>query len=182
MLCRYPDDVHDRFWRGYPGDEYWTQLNTSLSIDTVKNDFHPPSKVLRTAVMPKDSNDSLDLDIFWPRTADETKQYNVYLHFAEVKKHKANQTREFVINYNDNPTSTTRSFSLNYLKAFTVYNNGRAGAGRHYSSISRTNLSTFPPIINAIEIYVVKEFFQAETNQQDGESIEFFTVNLYVVP
>ena len=40
--------------------------------------------------------------------------------------------------------------------------------GKCVFSILKTGNSTLPPIINAIEIYTVKDLSQSETDQQDG--------------
>jgi hypothetical protein len=56
-----------------------------------------------------------------------------------------------------------------YQTAFTVYTSGAfTGAKRYQISLFKTENSTLPPILNAIEVYKVKDFSQSETQQDDG--------------
>jgi hypothetical protein len=43
------------------------------------------------------------------------------------------------------------------------------GSTRYQLSLSKTENSTLPPIINAIEVYKVQDFSQSETQQDDGK-------------
>jgi hypothetical protein len=42
-------------------------------------------------------------------------------------------------------------------------------AKRYHVSLSKTENSTLPPILNAIEVYKVKDFSQSETQHDDGK-------------
>ena len=89
------------------------------------------------------------------------------MHFAEVVKLRANESRSFNITingelWNDEPLSPR------YLLTDTVYGPTALTGGKCVFSILKTGNSTLPPIINAIEIYTVKDLSQSETDQQDG--------------
>ena len=89
------------------------------------------------------------------------------MHFAEVVKLRANESRSFNITingelWNDEPLSPR------YLLTDTVYSTTALTGGKYVFSILKTGNSTLPPIINAIEIYTVKDLPRSETDQQDG--------------
>ncbi|EXB74609.1 Putative leucine-rich repeat receptor-like protein kinase [Morus notabilis] len=165
---RYGDDIHDRFWTFLQRDD-WTNINTSSIVDVSGTSLEPPPVVMRTAAMPKTIN---YLDISWQVPSDDpdnTSAYFVYMHFAEVKKLQANQSRAFEIFHNGEffygPLSPA------YLRAETIYSPTALIGGAHSIKISKTPNSTLPPIINAWEVYVRKEFPQSETDQQDANAM-----------
>lgn len=176
ILCflRYRDDVYDRIWqpRNFDG---WTKLSTSLSIESESyNEYQPPSVVMRTAVRPK--NDSSPLIFTW-KAENATSEYYLYMHFAELEELKANQSRSFNITVNG------KSFSEyvvpDYLYATTVYRTSALKIVEEYTvSIFKTENSTLPPILNAVEIYSVKNLLQSETDQEDGMLLHMYALNL----
>ncbi|KAL6285556.1 hypothetical protein ACE6H2_009946 [Prunus campanulata] len=166
QLYRYPDDIYDRFWYGYDRDE-WTQLNTSSSINT-NNTYQPPSVVLATAATPKNVDDSVN--IFW-LPSDNTAKYYVYMHFAEVEKLPGNESRQFNITRNGELYSGL--FAPKYLSVSTIFSLSDWSRGQYITlSIIKAGNSTLPPILNAFETYMVKDFAEPETNQQD-ETMNF---------
>ena len=119
-----------------------------------------------TAVTPK----SMDyLDISWQIPADHPDNsfgYFVYLHFAEIEKLRSNQSRQF--NIFQNGVLLSGPHTPLYLQAETI---GGLIGGTNTIVLSKTANSTLPPIVNAWEVYSVKQFPQSETDQQDGEQI-----------
>lgn len=111
---RYKDDVYDRIW--WPISYYqWTELNTNRDIKQF-NDCQMPSSVMTTAATPIIANSSLDISV----TADnDTTQCYFYMHFAEVEKLQANQSR--VINISLNGNQRYGPFSPEYLSTTTIY-------------------------------------------------------------
>ncbi|XP_040371265.1 LRR receptor-like serine/threonine-protein kinase IOS1 isoform X2 [Rosa chinensis] len=164
----YNDDVHDRWWYPYSYNG-WTQLSTSLTIDsaTSENPYQLPSIVMSTAATPKNENASLYIGWTPP---DSNTEYYVYMHFAEVESLPANQPRLLSITWNGKPFY--RPFSPAYLSSFTVFTQGPLTGGLHNFSISQVGNSTLPPIINAFEIYTVIEFLQEETNQEEVDTMK----------
>ena len=140
-------------------------MNTTFSIDSQGyNEYQPPSAVMRTAVTPK--NDSSPLIFTW-KAENATSEYYLYMHFAELVKLKANQSRSFNITVNGElffgPSVPQ------YMTAITVYSKWALTKAKEYEvSVFKTESSTLPPIFNAVEIYAVKNFLQSETNEQDG--------------
>jgi uncharacterized UPF0146 family protein len=106
-------------------------------------------------------NVSAPLQLEW--VADNvTDQYYIYLHFNEVVELTANETRAFNITVNGKllygPEIPV------YQSVDTIYTTTPlTGAARYLISLSKTENSTLPPILNAVEIYRVKDFSQSET-------------------
>lgn len=173
-LFRYPFDVHDRFWYAYDRDD-WTQLSTSQTIDSgSSNDYQPPPIVMRTAATPRHANASLDF--FW-LPADNKASYYVYMHFAEVEKLQANQSRLQYITRNGRVFYEL--FAPDYLYTNTIFSPAALSGGQYNFSIRKAENSTLPPILNAIEIYTLKEFLELETNQEDSKS--FFLTLAFIL-
>uniref|UniRef100_A0A7N2N8B6 non-specific serine/threonine protein kinase n=1 Tax=Quercus lobata TaxID=97700 RepID=A0A7N2N8B6_QUELO len=55
----------------------------------------------------------------------------------------------------------------NYLYSTTIYSTVPVRGPKLKFSINKTENSTLPPILNAMEVYIVKDFFQAPTDQED---------------
>ncbi|XP_062156473.1 LRR receptor-like serine/threonine-protein kinase IOS1 isoform X2 [Alnus glutinosa] len=164
---RYPYDVHDRYWASY-NYFLWTTLSTNLTVYSQRHsDYQPPSVVMSTAVTP--SNGSAPLAFYWTSDA-ATTEYYVYLHFAEVVKLEANQSRSF--NLTLNGKYWYGPLVPDYLSTTTLYSpSAITGSKRYEFSIFKTETSTLPPLINAIEIHSVKYLLQSETDQGDVDAI-----------
>ncbi|KAK9281052.1 hypothetical protein L1049_003944 [Liquidambar formosana] len=118
---------------------------------------------MRTAVTAQ--NDSPFLNISWPPYGPNF-QYYIYMHFAELVD---NQYREFNISLNGN--SWVDQLVPQYLSTTTAYTRTPANAENFEFSLQKTQNSTLPPLINAMEIYVVKGFLQSQTDQGDVNAI-----------
>ncbi|XP_057733753.1 LRR receptor-like serine/threonine-protein kinase IOS1 [Arachis stenosperma] len=167
LTYRYKDDVYDRLWDPL-NLKQWKQLSSTLTNDELsQNHYKPPAVVMSTAAAP--ANSSASLDLMWePNNVDE--QYYVYMHFNEVQKLAANQTRSFNITMNGKfwfgPLVPA------YQSTTTIYSpSAVTGATNYTVSLFRTEKSSLPPIVNAIEIYLVKDFSQLETHQDDVAAI-----------
>lgn len=107
---------------------------------------------MRTAVTLINDSDPL---VFTWKAENATSEYYIYLHFAEVVELKANQSRSFNITINGEPFY--ESVVPYYLSAVTVYSTSALSIVEEYTvSIFKTENSTLPPILNAAEIYSVK--------------------------
>ncbi|XP_024178652.2 LRR receptor-like serine/threonine-protein kinase IOS1 [Rosa chinensis] len=159
--------MHDRFWYSHSRED-WTQLSTASTIDLNQNDFYQPaSDVMRTAATPKLATD--DLSFFW-LPAYKNAEYYVYMHFAEIEELSANQSRQLEITMNGE--LFYGPFAPGYLKTFTVWSTKAMSGGQYnFSVIKGAGNSDLQPILNAIEIYTVKEFSEQETNQDDVNAI-----------
>ncbi|XP_057734945.1 probable LRR receptor-like serine/threonine-protein kinase At1g05700 isoform X2 [Arachis stenosperma] len=171
LTYRYKDDPYDRIWEPY-WDQKWTQLSSRLSNDDLgQNDFKVPVVVLETSATPK--NATASLDFYWEEDYhnNETQhQYYFYLHFADLRKVAPNQTSSFTITINGVLWATVE---LLYANAYSTYSKVPwYGSKKYHISLFRTESSSLPPIINALEIYSVKDFSsQLETQKDDVDAV-----------
>lgn len=171
---RFPEDVYDRIWSAFNYED-WIQTSTSLIIDSLDgDDYRLPSKVMETAVTPV--NNSIVLEFYWLRD-DPTAEFYLYLHFAEIQELKPNQSREFNICLNGD--FWHGPVVPKYLRRTTIDSKSALKGTEFHVSLNETNSSTVLPLINAAEIYLVRQFAQSETNQEDGmtfsELLLYFT-------
>ncbi|XP_052110577.1 probable LRR receptor-like serine/threonine-protein kinase At1g05700 isoform X2 [Arachis duranensis] len=173
LTYRYKDDPYDRIWEPY-WDQKWTQLSGRLSNDDMgSNVFKLPAVVMETAATPKNATASLDFqweDNDYAGNNETQHPYYFYLHFAELQKLGANQTSSFNISLNDVPWARIK---LEYASLYTKYTTSPwFGYKKYHISLIRTESSSLPPIINALEIYLVKDFSsQLETQKDDVDAV-----------
>ena len=117
---------------------------------------------MRTAAIPANASDNIEL-YFLPKYNAST--YYVYVYFAEIQKLQANQIREFHTFVNGRLLNTAPVDPV-YLRS--LYYAEVISEPRLELWVNKTNRSTLPPLINAIEIYMAKDFSQLGTNQADG--------------
>ncbi|KAK4269288.1 hypothetical protein QN277_022468 [Acacia crassicarpa] len=168
-LVRYPDDSYDRIWR--PSDsEDWRQINTLLHVDqglsSTTSSYglitYPPSIVMRTASTPANVSNKMEVHFQIGNNS-----YFVYLYFAEIQKLQANEIREFNIFVNGELFRA--NFSPSYLQTLNIL---AIGNGPWLSIlINKTDRSTLPPLVNAIEVYMDKNLSQPQTQQTDVDAI-----------
>ncbi|KAH9665617.1 protein kinase domain-containing protein [Citrus sinensis] len=167
QIIRFKDDHYDRIWVPYPGFPGSASINTSFIIDSlVDSQYRLPSAVMKTAVKPMNVNDSLDFDF---EIGDPTLQFYVYMHFAELESRQGNQYREFSIELNGNLWE--KSVVPEYLQSKTISSTQPARGSKLNFSLCKTSNSTLPPILNAIEIYILTDTLQEPTDQDDVNAI-----------
>ena len=168
---RYPNDAYDRIWN--PILFNWIPVTTDATIysQSSENPYNLPDVVLRTAA--KTQNSSIPLSLFWNPPDSLSKCY-VYFHFVEIEKLEAGQQRELKI-YLNGERYLTESVKLDYLKPQTIAQNYPPISGeRIYFSISAAEGTKFPPILNAVEIFVLKDLPNKPTATDDGMSSSLF--------
>ncbi|MQL93244.1 hypothetical protein Taro_025880, partial [Colocasia esculenta] len=150
---RYPDDPYDRLWFTPATTPVgWSNLSTSMQLTAERNgDIHTPSAVMRTSVTTGSVSEYLEFGTAPSLPADEI---YVYLHFAELRQLRANETREMDIYLNGEVTQ--QGFTPQYLFPTSVFTNNPGINVRHDYSIRASNRSTLPPVINAMEVYVLR--------------------------
>ncbi|KAI9079234.1 hypothetical protein K1719_038839 [Acacia pycnantha] len=168
-LVRYPDDSYDRIWR--PGNsEDWRRINTLLHVDqglsSTTSSYglitYPPSIVMRTASTPANVSNKMEVHFQIGNNA-----YFAYLYSAEIQKLQANEIREFNIFVNGELLRA--NFSPSYLQTLNIV---AIGNGPWLNiSINKTDRSTLPPLVNAIEVYMDKNLSQPQTQQTDVDAI-----------
>ncbi|XP_068498666.1 LRR receptor-like serine/threonine-protein kinase IOS1 [Phaseolus vulgaris] len=154
---RYKDDRYDRYWEASDINDS-TKLSVSISdkIIITESEYHPPAIVMSTAVTAVNAN--APLVISW-EPENETDQFYVYMHFMDVQVLTTNQTRRFNVMLNG---------KLWYANCSPLYMGGNSIGGptglsgkEIKFSLERTENSTLPPIINAIESYRLIESHQS---------------------
>ena len=121
--------------------------------------------MLRTAAKSQNSTTPLSLYFSPP---DSLSHCYVYFHFAEIEKLENGQQRELTILLNGE-RYLTESVTLDYLNSRTILPTELAIMGEQLKfSITAAEGSKFPPILNAVEIFVSKELPNKTTAIQDG--------------
>ncbi|XP_058005021.1 probable LRR receptor-like serine/threonine-protein kinase At1g05700 isoform X2 [Hevea brasiliensis] len=165
-IVRYNEDVYDRIWFPYNCPQC-ALLHTSSTVDSLgSSEFNLPSKVMQTAVQPINADEPLNFEFDF---GNPNENFYVFMHFAEVERVQMNQSREFNISLNDLVLGEV--VVLQYLRSKTITLQPVRGAKLSFSLYKLAN-STLPPILNALEIYLEKIFWQQPTNQEDANAIE----------
>lgn len=125
---------------------------------------------MRTANAPKRTIQYINLLI---EPKDPKAKFYIFMHYAEIVELQRNETREFNVTVNGEPTGPT-AFSPRFLLTDTISTKNPASGSRIEISIRPTNRSTLQPILNAIEAYQVNESLQSPTHQLDGN--EYFSL------
>ena len=131
-----------------------------------KNGFKLPLAIMSTAYTLNRS--SGDMHIYW-ENRDIYSVYFLYMHFTELEILQTNQSREFDIFINGNLWSG--KMVPRYLKEDTLYDTLGFTPDRQGKIdiwLNNTDTATLPPLISAMELYVLKELVGQETNQTEG--------------
>ena len=177
---REKDDVYDRIWKPLTRSS-WLSINSSLvSSSFSTSDYKLPGIVMATAATPANESESWRISL--GIDDDPSQKLYMYMHFAEVEDLKG-QIREFTISVNDDE-SYAGPLTPGYLFSVTVYSKysvSGSTTNKLSFSLERTNRSTLPPIINAMEVYMIKEFAQSSTQQNDGRFSSVLLCYVYVL-
>ncbi|GAB4842349.1 hypothetical protein Ancab_012319 [Ancistrocladus abbreviatus] len=162
---RYKDDIFDRIWMAAYLPNAST-ISTLSTVDSSLNTYRLPSSVMRAAITPAAGNDFFEL--YWT-PVDPTSQFHIFLHVAELVKLQGNQSREFNITFNSR--HLYGPYVPLYLTADTIYTTKPLSGPRLTFTIMKTERSTLSPILNAVELYMVKQLSQVTTFQQDVDAM-----------
>ncbi|KAJ3670935.1 hypothetical protein LUZ60_008361 [Juncus effusus] len=165
-IIRYPDDPHDRMWEPWSNVPFWTEITTTSHVQNIQNDFfEAPSAVMQTAVIPVNSS---MLEFYWsPNPVDGNPSYLGTLHLSEIQELNSNQSRWFNITLN-NVMWYGQPFSPQYLYTNAIYGfKPIRGADRYNVSLIQTENSTLPPILNAVELFIVLPVTDVPTDSGD---------------
>ncbi|XP_034696852.1 putative leucine-rich repeat receptor-like serine/threonine-protein kinase At2g19230 [Vitis riparia] len=163
---RYGDDVLDRIWGPYSWSSGESIKASYSSSGLSENQFKLPAKVMETAVKPVNGT-SLD---FYLDGIDSSQEFYVYLHVAEIETLVQGQIREFTVSVNKETISS--AIQPRYMIADTYFTQSSLSGSELNFSLSQTNQSTLPPIMNALEIYMIKEFVQLPTEQRNVDAMK----------
>ncbi|PON46762.1 Malectin-like carbohydrate-binding domain containing protein [Trema orientale] len=174
-VLRYKGDAYDRLWESLEA-KIWSPFihNDSLTDENsiAKNNYTVPFIIMNTAyTRSRSSSDGYNMNLRWNNLSN-TSEYYFYMHFAELQQLRANQTREFNIYINGG--SWYGPMVPNYLSTTTIYSPAGWTAdseGQIDIWLNSTGNSNLPPLINAMEMYVLKDLSQQETNTTEVEAI-----------
>ncbi|XP_034695477.1 putative leucine-rich repeat receptor-like protein kinase At2g19210 isoform X2 [Vitis riparia] len=170
---RDKDDVFDRIWTPFRLGS-WESINASYESYTLStSEYRLPRTVMATAATPANESESLRLSL--NISGDPSQKLYMYMHFAEVEKLNEGELREFTISLNDDESWGGGALTPPYLSSDTLYStNSVSGSttNKLLFTIKKTGRSTRPPIINAMEVYKIKDFSQSSTLQGDVDAIK----------
>ena len=160
---RYKDDALDRIWNSYMSTS-WESITAGFeSYSYSETRFKLPGIIMSTAATPKNESEPLR---FFLDMDDPSQRFYLYMHFSEVLQLQGNQSRVFTIWLNGNLWSN--AVAPERLTSTTIFSTNSVRGSRLSFSLQKTGESMLPPIINALEVYVIKEFSQSTTDQEDG--------------
>ncbi|KAJ9692195.1 hypothetical protein PVL29_011324 [Vitis rotundifolia] len=167
LQLRYKDDALDRIWNSYMSTS-WESITAGFeSYSYSETQFKLPGIIMSTAATPKNESEPLR---FFLDMDDPSQRFYLYMHFSEVLQLQGNQSRVFTIWLNGNlwsdPVAPKR------LTSTTIFSTNSVRGSRLSFSLQKRGESMLPPIINALEVYVIKEFSQSTTDQEDVEAIK----------
>ncbi|KAL4039433.1 hypothetical protein IC575_003085 [Cucumis melo] len=168
---RFPDDPYDRVWEIYKDNNY-APLSTLDSVVT-DNLEQTPAVVMQTAATSKKGIQYLNFSWDSRNLSDE---FYAYLYFAELEKLQSNQFRGFNITYDEYITGPIIPKYLGTIED-TSFLFPLTTTSRHQISIFPIDNSTLPPIINALEIYIMMKISEIESYNGDGITFYGFYFN-----
>ncbi|KAJ9692197.1 hypothetical protein PVL29_011326 [Vitis rotundifolia] len=148
----------DRVWHTFIKSQWATVKAPYESSSLSDSEYKLPVDVMPWSF-------SLDLH------EDPSQNLYIYMHFAEVQKLGEGDIREFTVSLNeDDSWGGGEPVIPEYMVSSTLHHPS-AVSGNTTNQLSfalkMTNRSTLPPLINAIEVYRIKDFSQSSTNQDD---------------
>ncbi|CAM0882470.1 unnamed protein product [Alopecurus aequalis] len=168
LIIRYPDDPHDRIWKVLANPLSWIPTNTTAAVRYVARDpFEVPSAVMQTAIT---EDDGFSVQFYWD--ADGSNKALVYFvepHISEVRALNSSEARICEI-YVNNDLWYPKPISPAYLYSSSIVGTV-TGKTQYTYRIEPTDNSTLPPILNALEIYVMVPTAERATDGGDVSAI-----------
>lgn len=168
---RFPDDPYDRIWQRYEQVPGWTVVPDAINGDvkTAPNDtYGAPSAVMRSVSTLV--NSSATMGLYWSLDgsmsgASSSDKYLLALYFAEVEALQQGEFRQFDVLL-DNFTLASgfrpQQMTATVLSAIAVQ-----GAGSHAVYLVPA-LNSKPPLISAMEVFLVRPLNESATDSGDG--------------
>ncbi|PIN07495.1 Non-specific serine/threonine protein kinase [Handroanthus impetiginosus] len=165
---RYPDDPYDRMWTPE------VISNGLIKVSSINATFgnmlqlkdQPPPAVLKSAVTANSPKSGIQVFMGFPPV-----EVPVYLnfYFSEVIQLRPDQTRSFIV-FKDNMSFSKPVFPP-YGNCTQLYTNNTRASSSTTFSLVRTVDSTLPPLINAMETFVVGDVLTNGTNNGDVQGL-----------
>ncbi|WZY73417.1 hypothetical protein YC2023_005657 [Brassica napus] len=162
----YGADVFDRIWLPY-NSENWSQIRTDNSVDN-DNGFKVAENVMATASVPTDPDAHMNISL---TGLHQTSRFYVCLHFSEIQELNPNDTRELKVMYNGRLIIEPFKPISFYTRSFFRDELGPNANGQCTFSLQKTASSTLPPLLNAMEVYMVNSLSQNETDTKEVDTM-----------
>ncbi|CAN6247177.1 unnamed protein product [Urochloa humidicola] len=169
-IVRYSLDPHDRIWSTYDTIPSWKETSaTSVVRNYLTDAYEVPSSIMQNAVIPANGS---RIDFSWnpsDPSVNISSRYFFVFYFAELLSVASNELRQFDIIV-DNSTWNTKPYTPPYLfaESFSGTVQGRAV---HSVSLVATRNAKLPPILNAMEMYLVKPISETATDPGDARGM-----------
>ncbi|KAL6888505.1 hypothetical protein ACP4OV_009531 [Aristida adscensionis] len=169
-IVRYPLDPHDRIWSTYDTIPSWTQISAPSVVQNYLTDpYDVPSAVMQNAARPVNGS---RVDFLWdpsdPSVNISSKYFFVF-YFAELQNVASNALRQFDIVVNNN-TWNTKPYTPPFLFADSLSGTVQ-GQAKYSVSLVSTKNATLPPILNAMEMYLMKPTREITTDLRDAKAM-----------
>lgn len=93
---------------------------------------------------------------------------HLYLHFADIQELYPDTIREFSISWNGNIIIADYRPPEFMVDTIPIRSSTTCDDDNCYVQLVKTNLSNYPPSINAMEVFLVLQLPQSETDENDG--------------
>jgi len=151
----------------------WNEASaTSVVRNYLTDAYDVPSAVMQNAATP--SNSSI-INFSWDpsdHSVNISSRYFFVFYFAELQSVASNELRQFDIIVN-NSTWNKKPYTPPYLFADS-FSGMVQGQAQYNISLFATKNATLPPILNAMEIYLVKLIDEIATDPGDGMSLTMY--------
>ncbi|XP_037452608.1 probable LRR receptor-like serine/threonine-protein kinase At4g20450 isoform X1 [Triticum dicoccoides] len=168
-IIRYPLDPHDRLWSTYDTIPNWNEISaTSVVQNYVTDVYDVPSAVMQNAASVNGSR----IDFSWgPVDPSEniSSSYFFVFYFSELQNVQSNAVRQFDIIVN-NKTWNTQPYTPRFLFADS-FSGIVQGLASYSVSLVATENATLPPILNAMEMYLVEPITEVATDSGDARAM-----------
>lgn len=165
QTIRYPDDIFDRIWTPAYGILLSEVKSEESNIDITTAEDQPPKSALQNAIVSSSTDAYIQFINRLP-----TDKHPVYInaYFSEVME-SAFGKRSIQMYIDDKPFLSPIVPPLGSVKEVYVAN---VTASANTTFILRaSDSSTFPPILNALEVFTISDAFNAGTDSKDVEGL-----------
>ncbi|XP_078428167.1 LRR receptor-like serine/threonine-protein kinase IOS1 [Wolffia australiana] len=162
VIIRYPADKYDRLWFGTLNRTGWTSVAGQGNISRYENDIiEAPPAVLSTAVISD--------DLSFNASVNTGERVYVFMSFTELQRLGPKDIREFTVYYDGK--FWFRNYRPEYMKAGYLYTSNAGTDTWFLFTLNATGNSTLPPMMNAREVYGLRQLTETPTDDEDVETI-----------
>ncbi|GAU39393.1 hypothetical protein TSUD_295480 [Trifolium subterraneum] len=162
---RYPDDIFDRIWTPAVGILLSEVKSEESRFDITTAEDHPPEAALQNAIV---SSSTLEYIQFINRLPTEEHQVYINAYFSEVME-SAFGKRSIQMNIDGKPFLSPIVPPLGSVKE--VYITNITASANTTFILQASDSSTFPPILNALEVFTISDSFNAGTDSRDVDGL-----------